>query len=637
MGKRAYLLFFISLSASAADNNNANKTIPPVTVKAMHKAQHSLSSGPSTVISGHQLAESGATTLAQALHHLGGVQQQDTTGNGSQVALSMRGFGANANTNTLLLINGIPITNPDLAPPNLNTIPLNEIEYIEIISGSESVQYGDQAVGGIIHLMTRNEAREKAALSCGTGSYNERNCYASVFNRYERLQYHFTFSHLHTDNYRDHNDYDLNTLLGKLTYPYDKGKLSFDFNLGEEDMQYPGALTASQVRENREQSSNDINYFKDWNGLFRLHHRHEINDNWRVETALSRRVMKGHGVLYSNFTQERTTDFIKPELNGKIGKVTVRGGIDVQNDNYRLNSLLGDTEDNQQKYGAFALMSYPLYERLTFSAGARGAEQLSKLESSSTNNNINRAFATTLGGVYKLAPDARFYLRRAGSFRFPKADENASTAPGSTGLRTQRGVAYETGVEWEQEKSAAKLGLYQLHLRDEITFDPTQTPQDPFGTNRNLSPTIRRGFTLSGKQSLLTKLTVDGQYNYASARFQGSNNAGNRIPLVSETIIRGGINYYLTENWNTYTEGIFTGNQYPANDDANVAGNIGGYTSYNFHLRYLYKTLTASLRVNNVFNKYYYFYTVYQPSMNTEFFYPAPGRNFTFTLKYLFD
>lgn len=637
MGKRAYLLFFLSLSASAADNNTINKTIPSVTVKATHKIRHVLSGGPSTVVSGQQLTESGATTLAQALQHLGGVQQQDTTGNGSQVALSMRGFGANANTNTLVLINGIPITNPDLAPPNLNTIPLSEIEYIEIISGSESVQYGDQAVGGIIHLMTRDDAKETAALSCGTGSYNERNCYASLFNRYERLQYHFTLSHLHTDNYRDHNDYDHNTVLGKLVYPYANGKISFDFNLGEEDMQYPGALTASEVRENREQASNDINFFKDWNGLFRLHHQLELNDNWRLETALSRRVMKGHGVMYSRFTQERTTDFIKPEVHGKIGRAFVKSGIDVQNDNYRLNSLLGDTEDTQQKYGAFVLANLALYESITFSVGARGAEQLSQLESTTTNNNINRAFATTLGGAYKLAPDARFYLRRAGSFRFPKADENASTPPGSTGLRTQRGIAYETGVEWEQEKSAAKLGLYQLNLRDEITFDPTQTPQDPFGTNRNLSPTTRRGFTLSGKQQLLTKFTVDSQYNYARARFQSGNNAGNRIPLVSETIIRGGINYLINERWNAYTEGIFTGNQYPANDDANIAGKIGSYTAYNFHLRYIYKTLTASWRINNVFNKYYYFYTVYQPSMNTEFFYPAPARNFTFTLKYLFD
>lgn len=637
MGKRAYLLFFLTLSASAADNHKNDSTIPPITVKASHPATRSLTSGPSTVISSQALSASGATTLSQALHHLGGVQQQDTTGNGSQVMLSMRGFGANASSNTLLLVNGIPITNPDLAPPNLNAIPLNEIEYIEIIAGSESVQYGDQAVGGIIHLMTRENAKETVALSCGTGSFNERNCYAALYHRYQRLRYHFAFSHLHTDNYRDHNDYDQNLFLGNVSFPYATGRLSFDYTLGGEDMQYPGALTVEQVREDRQQASNESNFFKNWNGFFRLYHQQEINDAWQLHTSLSRRVMQGHGVLSVRFTQSRTTDFLKPEMTGKIGHVTVKGGVDVQNDNYRLNSLLGLTEDSQQKYGAFALANIPLYPSLSLSIGARGAEQLSRLQSLSTNHTINRALATTLGARFRLKPDTYFYLRRAGSFRFPKADENASTPPGSTGLRTQRGIAYETGWEWEEEKQSAKLGLYQLNLRDEITFDPTQTPQDPFGTNRNLAPTVRRGLTLSGKQALTPKLTLDGQYNYAIARFQSGLNAGNRIPLVSETIIRSGIQYALTDEWYAYTEGIFTGNQYPANDDANVAGKIGGYTAYNAHLRYLYKNLSASLRVNNLFNKYYYFYTVYQSSMNSEFFYPAPGRNFTFTVKYLFD
>ena len=74
-----------------------------------------------------------------------------------------------------------------------------------------------------------------------------------------------------------------------------------------------------------------------------------------------------------------------------------------------------------------------------------------------------------------------------------------------------------------------------------------------------------------------------------------------------------------------------------ATDDANIAGKNGGYTTYNFNLGYRLKNLSASLRVNNIFNQYYYFYTVYQTSMLSEFFYPAPGRNFTLNLKYTFD
>jgi iron complex outermembrane receptor protein len=228
------------------------------------------------------------------------------------------------------------------------------------------------------------------------------------------------------------------------------------------------------------------------------------------------------------------------------------------------------------------------------------------------------------------------YVRRAESFRFPKADELTTITQGVQELRTQRGVAYEGGVIEEYDTYSADVGIYQLKLKDEIAFDPTQTPQNPFGSNRNLDPTIRRGATLSLKKQMTEKVIVDAQYNYVNARFQQGINAHHRIPLVSEHILRSGINYRVTARLNVYPEIIFTGNQFAANDDANRAGALGGYTIYNINLRYEYKELSASFRINNLFNKYYYFYTVFMPSTQTGFFYPAPGRNVTLTVNIAF-
>jgi iron complex outermembrane receptor protein len=228
------------------------------------------------------------------------------------------------------------------------------------------------------------------------------------------------------------------------------------------------------------------------------------------------------------------------------------------------------------------------------------------------------------------------YVRRAENFRFPKADEDASTPPGVNGLKTQRGVSYETGVQWDWKRFINNIGIYQLYLKDEIQFDPTQTPEDPFGTNRNLDPTIRRGAFITEKVAINDYLTINGQYNFVNARFQSGIYAGKRIPLVSENIVRAGANIKFAEYWNFYAEGLFTGNQYADNDNANIAPQIGGYTIFNLSLRYVFKNFTASLRCNNVFDKNYFLYTVYQPSMQSEFFYPAPVRNFLLSVKYSF-
>lgn len=631
MKLRRYIYYFavFTLPASAAILNNDNTTTP-FSMRAIYRPHHTLTSGPKSYITHQQLATAGFTSLAQALQSLGGIQLQES--NGSQISLSMRGFGSNATSNTLFLVNGIPITNPDLAPPDLNVIPLHEIEYIEIIAGSESVLYGDQAVGGIINVVTRQYANDIAELSISGGSYNQFNVYAAFHQHINQCKLNTTLFNEYTDNYRNNNNYAQTAVLGNISLPYVTGKLNVDYKFAHENLRYPGALTAHQVSENRRQSKNDTDYFKDWSYFLLLQQQQKLNSDWILDTAFSRRDMNGNGVLTSPFTQTRITHYLRPLLKGKWCNTLIISGVDFQDDRYRLGSVFGITKDKQQKYGFFSVAKIMATHCLFISIGARGAQQNIYLRSFGVNNNINRAFASTIGGTYQLTHDISYYLRRAESFRFPKADENAFRPPGVTALRTQHGVAYETGMHLNRDDYSAKIGLYELRLRDEITYDPLQTPETPFGSNRNLSPTIRHGATLSGKYNITQTFNIDAQYNYVNARFQNGIHDGNRIPLVSENIVRSGIDYRFKENWSVYTEAIFTGSQYAANDDANHRGKVGGYTIYNFNLRYAFKCMNAALRVNNLFNKQYYFYTVFQPGAHQDFFYPAPERNFTLTL-----
>src|SRR5579883_402321 len=617
-------------------NSFGSITVPEIIVTPTKFSDTNLSQGQQTIITEQEMTETGATSLSELLQETGGVQLQDTTGNNSQVLLTTRGFGANASSNTLLLINGIPITNPDLAPPDLNAIPFHEIKAVEITSGSESVLYGDQAVGGTINILTKESSDEKIAITCAGGSYDARNCYASFNPVFRDLKLNFNLLKNVTSNYRVHNDYNQNLFSGNILYPYSRGHLHFDYQIANENMQYPGALTAAEVQQNRRQASNDTDFFRDWNGSYHLQGEQEINSNWLLDGDLSRREMHGDGVLTSPFNQFRVIHFFKPELKGQFGEIKSVSGMELENDHYHLSSLFGITDNSEQKYGIYTLLNIPYNNRLAFSAGVRGAEEDGRLVSSDVMTTLNRAAATTLGASYFLKPNLKIFVRAAGNYRFPKADENALIADNAAPLKTQRGISYETGTVWDERNFLTKFSVYQLDLRDEIQFNPLQTPEAPFGSNENLPPTTRTGFTLSEKYHATEKITVDGQYNYVNARFQNGFFAGNRIPLVSENIARGGIHYRFAEHWSLYPEAIYTGNQYAANDNANIGGKIGGYTVYNFSVQYYFKQFTFSFRLNNIFNKYYYFYTVLEPEPNGLFFYPAPGRNFLLTLKYAF-
>src|SRR5690606_14348382 len=69
------------------------------------------------------------------------------------------GYGYN---NTIILVNGrrMPesIFNGASSGPNLNAIPVNLIERIEVLPASASAIYGHNAAGGAINIVLRQDA-----------------------------------------------------------------------------------------------------------------------------------------------------------------------------------------------------------------------------------------------------------------------------------------------------------------------------------------------------------------------------------------------------------------------------------------------------------------------------------------------
>lgn len=614
----------------------SEKVIPQVIVKKQKTTGTTASAAHKTIVTQQQIVTTGAINLTETLQSTPGLQLHDITGSGSRVLISMRGFGANASSNSLLSVDGIPLNNPDLMPPDLNTIPIAEIDHVEVIAGSESVLYGDQAVGGMINVITKKKFANSALFSCAAGSYNNHNCYASATGHWRQLSYKLAVLNQHTDNYRHHNDYNQSLLSGAINYAYQQGNINFQYRLAKERLLFPGALTAAQVAVNPRQANNYKDYFDSWNSFYHLQQQQRLSDTWYLETDIAQREMQGNGVLFSPFSQSREVYFIKPQLRGNIARVKVNTGIDFEYDKYFLQSLLGKTDDTLRKSAVFTLFNLPITSRLEVSLGGRAAQQKNHLLNEYVQNSTNSATATTIGGSYQVNDKIKILLRRAESFRFPKADETATIAATQKNLKTQTGVSYESTLQWSMRKSLTTFSLYQLDLNNEIAFDPQQTAAHPFGTNRNLPRTRRQGFSIADQYQLTEKLSLMGQYDYVYARFNSGTNKGKRIPLVAENMLHANLTYALTQHLKFYTEAIYTGSQYASNDDGNRGKKIGGYTIYNANLAYEFKRLSLALRVNNIFDKHYFLYSLFSTMPTTEFFYPAPGRNFLLTLKYQF-
>ena len=74
-------------------------------------------------------------------------------GPGVQADVSLRGADYNG---TLILVDGEPVNDPQTNHHSLDLdVPADAIERIEVLYGSASALWGSEAVGGVIHVVTR--------------------------------------------------------------------------------------------------------------------------------------------------------------------------------------------------------------------------------------------------------------------------------------------------------------------------------------------------------------------------------------------------------------------------------------------------------------------------------------------------
>lgn len=134
---------------------------------------------PISVISRSEIQQSQAKTLTEVLRRLPGVEVAVNGGIGQNASLFLRGTNSN---HALILIDGVRMNNAIVSGINLNRLPLNQVERIELIRGSGVAMYGSDAIGGVLNIITRSAlGTQEKSITVGVGSnqYREGNFIAS--------------------------------------------------------------------------------------------------------------------------------------------------------------------------------------------------------------------------------------------------------------------------------------------------------------------------------------------------------------------------------------------------------------------------------------------------------------------------
>ncbi|TAL62592.1 MAG: TonB-dependent receptor, partial [Bacteroidetes bacterium] len=200
-----------------------------------------------TVITEKDIKNSSAQNIPELLRTEIGIQVNDITGNRRNYAVDLRGFGETAPLNTLVLVDGRRINQPDLSGVDWTEIPLERVKRIEIIRGGRgSILYGDNATGGVINIITKEGDTFKAGGELSAGSYGTFKGSAYLNGSPNGLSISLAGNYLTSDGYRDNSSTEAKDVGLNASYtPKDFIKLYFSTGYHKDNTGLPGALKES--------------------------------------------------------------------------------------------------------------------------------------------------------------------------------------------------------------------------------------------------------------------------------------------------------------------------------------------------------------------------------------------------------
>jgi len=175
---------------------------PDISIETIGEKDILPESTPTYVIEKAEIQKQGATSVADVLKKMPGFAINDV-GHGADIHTGTYYRGASINQ-SVFLINGRPI-NSNISTyhggTDLNSIPVEAIERVELYSGTASSLYGSSAFGGVVNIITKEGyGKPKLTGSAEFGSLNLNNQQVTYGGSTNKVKYNFSFERFFIDN-----------------------------------------------------------------------------------------------------------------------------------------------------------------------------------------------------------------------------------------------------------------------------------------------------------------------------------------------------------------------------------------------------------------------------------------------------
>ena len=655
-------------ASSAAEPAGAKKTTSEIVVTATRIGSE-VPGTSTTIITEDDIEASPAQTVPDLLSYFAGIQTRDLFGGvgAARSIVDIRGFGATAVSNTLILVNGRRLNDIDMAAIDWANTPIENIERIEIIRGnSGAVLYGDGAVGGVVNIVTRSPlvSESMADFTASVGNLGQDAGTISVVQRIGRNAFSLYGNISAGDGYRDNNDIHQKNAFFELRRDLGAGEVYLNLTADDQSLGLPGVRRITQdinEEESDRRGADTPSDHAEQNGLSGT-----LGGTWSLKDGVE--VILDGGVRHKNQDAEYFDSFddnynsyvdtaltnwsLTPRVSMQGQSLRTVAGLDYYHakyTSYRKNNISAPAvkryRGTQQSVGLYGQSTGSLSKRLEAHIGGRlqwvGTKAVDTLNteapgytaSNSTHKDFENLdlsqfhFSASAGIDHEIVDNVDVFVRAARSFRLPTIDDRIGTGSATFDLKAQTSYDLETGIRARIAGGKFTASTYVMNLENEIAYNAEKF------VNLNLDPTRRYGAEAAFAVSVTRDLALSFTGAHTRAIFRSGANKGNDVPLVSAWTGSAGATWSVADWLQITAEARYVGEKRFDNDAKNVQPKIPSYTLVDLRLGGSWRRFTWEAVISNLFAEKYFNYGVASAfTLGNYNVYPLPERTVLFRL-----
>ncbi len=464
-----------------------------------------------TVIDEEQLKQSSGKDISQLLNEQVGLVINGANSNpGKDKSVFLRGAKSEY---TLILLDGVPVNDPSGISGgayDLRLLPIDQVERIEILKGSQSTLYGTDAIAGVINIITK-KGGDKPVGGFGTlsyGSYNTFKGNVGLNGTTKMIDYNVGFTRSKTDGISEATDESgLND--------FDKdgfSQNSFQANVGFRPIE---ALRIKPfLRYSDFDGKFDAGAFTD--DMENTYTGNLLNMGANVQYALPKGAIN---LTYANDKTDRVFDgtYGKSEYKGRFSQTELFFNHDLSN---KLQLLAGLSNQSLQMLDKTAvevdpavLITSPYLSFFVHNVGGFAMELGGRYNNHSKyGNNYTYSFNPS----YLIQNQVKLFFNLSSGFKAPSLYQLYGQFGANPDLKPEKSSSVEGGAQWfsTDKKFDVRAVAFTRAIEDVIIYG--------FPAYTNFDKQNDHGIEIEPSVNLSDKLQIRGFYSFVTGKVTNS-------------------------------------------------------------------------------------------------------------------